>query len=205
MPVKIKAGKSRRAIAAAATHRAIVEAARRLFLARGYVATTIEAIAAEAGVSVQTVYNAVGSKRVLLEHVHDLVAAGPQAPLAREADGEGVVRVLADWFAEIHPRFAPLASAIAGAAGMDPDAAAYDDERAARRYHDYHDAARQLRARGALARGLGDSDVAALIWAIGHPSVYRFLVLGQGWDLPKYRRWLERNLRAALLKPERQR
>lgn len=202
---------SRRAVAAAATQREIVDAARRLFLARGYVATTIEAIAAEAGVSLQTVYNAVGSKRVLLERVHDLIAAGPQAPtpvplfmqerVAREEDAEGIVRVLADWFVEVHPRFAPVARVIAEAAGADAEVAAYDQERAARRYRNYHHAARAIGAHGALAAGLGEPEVAATIWALGHPGVYRFLVEEQGWDLARYRDWLERGFRAVLLAP----
>ena len=49
-----------------ATRRAILEASQRLFLSRGYGATSIRAIAEEAGVAVQTVYAVFGNKRQLV-------------------------------------------------------------------------------------------------------------------------------------------
>ena len=59
----------------------IVEAASRLFLEHGYHATSIGRIASEAGVAVQTIYNAVGSKRDLLSRVLDFAAAGERSPV----------------------------------------------------------------------------------------------------------------------------
>src|SRR5438477_6153380 len=74
--------KTRKQLAAEETQRVIVEAASRLFLEHGYTATSIGRIAAEAGVAVQTIYNAVGSKRDLLSRVLDFAAAGERAPVA---------------------------------------------------------------------------------------------------------------------------
>src|SRR4029078_8421256 len=71
--------KSRREINAEATQRAIVESAARLFVAQGYAPTTVGQIARESGVAVQTIYNAVGSKRDLLIRVLDFAAAGDRA------------------------------------------------------------------------------------------------------------------------------
>jgi len=57
---------SRRKEQALQTRRQIVEAARSLFIARGYAGATIEAIAQEAGVAPETVYAAFGNKRAIL-------------------------------------------------------------------------------------------------------------------------------------------
>ena len=55
------------------TRREILEAARRLFAERGYVATSVTDIAEEAGVAVQTIYARLGSKRGMLMGLIDLI------------------------------------------------------------------------------------------------------------------------------------
>jgi AcrR family transcriptional regulator len=62
---------ARRAIQAEQTRRDIIAAARRLFARDGYQATTMKAIGEAAGVSVQTVYDSVGSKAALLLALND--------------------------------------------------------------------------------------------------------------------------------------
>src|SRR3954464_3390654 len=54
----------------------IATAAMRLFVENGYVNTTMAAIAQEAGVAVQTLYLAFGSKSAILAEVHDLAVVG---------------------------------------------------------------------------------------------------------------------------------
>src|SRR5689334_18601337 len=91
---------------ARATRRRIREAAARLFVEHGYLATTIEAIAVEAGVAVQTVYFVFGNKRAMLAEALDVATAGDDAPvpvaerswveeLRREDDPRRVVRTIA--------------------------------------------------------------------------------------------------------------
>ncbi len=63
----------RRAQQAEATRREILAAARRLFVRHGYADTTVAAIAADAGVSVQTIYDRVGSKAALVSQLNDLI------------------------------------------------------------------------------------------------------------------------------------
>jgi AcrR family transcriptional regulator len=201
----------RREAQAEATRREIVEAAHHLFLSRGYVGTTIKSIADEAGVAVQTIYNSVGGKRDVLSKVLDYAAAGPQAPTTvpefmRErtravADGAGVVRLLAEWFAEGMPRTAAVMKAISDAAAVDPEAADLEYERARQRLRNYEEAARAIAARGGLRDGLSAEEAAAVIWSVGNPQTYRFLVERCGWSLPRYRRWVERTLRATMLPP----
>src|SRR5438874_2047694 len=71
----------RRAEQARATRGAVLDAARRLFVSRGYAATSIEAVAAESEVSPETVYAAFGSKRSLLSELVDVTIAGDDAPV----------------------------------------------------------------------------------------------------------------------------
>src|ERR1700690_1526176 len=53
----------------ARTRARMLDAARRLFVGRGYAATTIPEIAAEAGVAVPTIYWAFGSKRAMVSEI----------------------------------------------------------------------------------------------------------------------------------------
>src|ERR1700681_2826242 len=77
----MEAVKTRQGIGAEETQQVIVQTAARLFLERGYHATSIGQIAAEAGVAVQTIYNSIGSKRDVLSRALDFAAAGERAPV----------------------------------------------------------------------------------------------------------------------------
>ena len=71
---------TRRREQARVTRLVVVEAARRLFLERGFAATTVPAVAAEAAVSVQTVYKVFGTKARLAKAVFDVSMAGDDEP-----------------------------------------------------------------------------------------------------------------------------
>jgi AcrR family transcriptional regulator len=188
---------------------AVVAAADRLFVEHGYVGTSVSAIAREAGVAIQTVYNTVGSKADILSAVLDAHAQGPHAPrsvpefMAERTnaadDAHALVGVLADWFVEVHQRTAVVFGIIRQAAAVDPAAAALERRRADRRRSNYLGAAASLRQLGALPPGRPDEDTAAAIFALGHPDTYRALVLDGGWSLTHYRDWLCDCLTGALL------
>lgn len=192
---------------AALTRTQIVDAASRLFLAGGFVRTSIASIAAEAGVSVQTIYNAVGNKAALLSAVLDAAASGPEAPtpvpdfmanrVREAADAAAVTAVLADWFVEVNARTAGIWSVIHQAAAVDVEAASVQRVRNEQRLHNYRLAAVELRSRGALA-GVSDEEGAAMIWTIGHPESYRTLVEQLGWSTQSYRAWVLKTLAGAL-------
>ncbi|MDQ0755345.1 TetR/AcrR family transcriptional regulator [Arthrobacter sp. B3I4] len=199
---------TRRAVQAAATRAAVVQAAGRLFAADGYVRTTVDAVAAESGVAVQTIYNSVGNKAALLSAVLDEAAAGPGArasvlELMRErtrnaADLPALIAVLADWFVEVHPRTAGINAVIARAAALDDAAARLEKERGQQRLRRYEEAAAAARARGGLSSGMTDAEGAAAIWSLGHPQVYRAMVQDTGWPVPAYRDWMAAALAAVL-------
>ncbi|TFC81798.1 TetR family transcriptional regulator [Cryobacterium sp. TmT2-59] len=199
---------SRRSAQSVATRTVILAAAQRLMLERGYIPTSIAAIAAEAGVAVQTIYNSVGGKAELLSAVLDLSAAGPDAPgpapesVARryaEARTAGdVIRTLVDGIVTANERSAAVHRVIIQAAGVDADVEKLEIRRSTQRLHAYGSAASALRARRGLRSGLSDHEAAAAIWALGHPQAFRSLVTDLGWSGPAYRDWLVKSLQGAL-------
>lgn len=186
----------------------IAEAARDCFLADGYVPTSMSAIAKRAGVSVQTIYNTVGNKAAVLSAVIDLAAAGPEAPtpvrtfMQERTEAAttltDMVGVLAEWFSDVHPRLADVFGLIRQAAAVDVEVEALERARASQRIANYALAAAHVRALGGLTNGMDDEEAAALIWSLGHPDTYRFLVGVQQWSHERYRLWLTAGLAAAL-------
>jgi len=201
--------KSRKQLAAEETQRTIVEAATRLFLEHGYHATSIGRIAADAGVAVQTIYNAIGSKRDVLSRVLDFAAAGERAPLPvpqfmreqaeAETDPRRVIAQLVAFWRGALPRTAPVFRIIREAAAADPEVAALERARAAQRLNNYRDAATLISDRGALRAGVTIDQAAASIFAIGHSETYRALVLEGDWDDDDWAGWVQATLESALL------
>src|ERR671927_2039528 len=116
-----------RAEQADATRRAVLDAARELFIAQGYGATTLDQIAARAGVSKPTVFAAVGNKQTLLSTVRDVAMAGDdqrvaviERPLPQriraEPDQRRAVELLAELFTGIDSRYAEIDAVLRGAA-----------------------------------------------------------------------------------------
>ena len=202
--------KSRREINAEATQRAIVESAARLFVEQGYAPTTIGQIARESGVAVQTIYNAVGSKRDLLIRVLDFAAAGDRAPRTvpsfmqeqaeAEPDPRKVIALLVDFWRGGLQRTAPIFEVIRQAAALDPDIAVLETERGQARLRNYRLAGRMLAERGDLRHGLTPEAAAAIIFSLGHPESYRLLVLRSGWSTDRWAAWVTDALVAALLR-----
>jgi AcrR family transcriptional regulator len=202
--------KTRKQLAAEETQRVIVAAASRLFLEQGYNATSISRIASEAGVAVQTIYNAVGSKRDLLARALDFAAAGERSPVPvpqfmrdqaeREPDPRRIIAQLVEFWRGALPRTAPVFRIIREAAAVDAEIAALERSRAAQRLRNYRDAAQLLADRDALRPGMTIDGAAAAIFAIGHPETYRALVLEGDWDDDLWATWLQATLEAALLR-----
>jgi AcrR family transcriptional regulator len=208
----VKPGDRRRArgeLLVQASRREILEAAHRLFSEHGYVATSIPAIAAEAGVAVQTIYNTVGSKRDVLGGVIELAVRGPDYPAApsqtvgeriRAADDASlIVDLLVDWLVEAHDRSTAIYLPVREAAAVDTEAAELEQTLADQRFSGYREAGRELARCGGLRPGLAPDEAAATIWSLGHPDTYRYLRKRRGWSARRYRRWLTQELSAALL------
>jgi AcrR family transcriptional regulator len=188
---------------------AVLDAAGTLFLRNGYAATTVAAIAAEAGVSVETVYKAFGNKPGLVRALADAAMAGPGAVptmrrsdemSSREVDPNALVRKWAAFTVEVTPRLAPVvllirAAATGGSAEMTDLLARLDAERLDRMTHQ----AEFLRRRGFLRPDVSVTEARDVMWAYTDPAMFELLVLRQGWSLPRYQEFLAAAFAAAML------
>jgi len=191
---------------------AVVEAARHLFLERGYGATTVEAISEEAAVPPATVYRLFSSKHGILKALLDVSIAGDDEDVP-VADRPQVRSLLADpdprqqlagfvaFTAQLNERVSPLYRILVSAAGTDRDAAALLDELTRQRQQGQRALAHALARSKSLRAGLQERDAADLIHALMSPELFRLLVLDRGWDPERYRRWLTETLVDQLLPP----
>jgi AcrR family transcriptional regulator len=192
---------------------AVIEAARSLFLERGYGATTIEAISALADVPAPTVYRLFSSKLGILKALLDVSIVGDQetVPMAdrreiqallADADARSMLAGFAKVTAQVNSRVAPLYRILVSAAGSDSDAAALLDELTDQRQAGQQLIARSLAGAGALRSELRERDAADVIHALLSPELYRLLVLDRHWKSERYERWLTSILADQLLPAE---
>ena len=199
-------GRRRRA---ARSRQRIVRAATARFVADGYAATTIGAIAREAGVSTQTVYYDFGTKRNVLQAVLDAAIAGDDATVAvrdkawvdelgRQTDPVAAVEQLVAASVAIVARVAPVYDVLCHAAGEPDIAALFRANRAARR-RDQRALVESLA--GHLRPGLDVDTAADAVYALVNEEVYLLLVDDCGWDLARFQAWLAAAVRHQLLPP----
>ncbi|HEY2191191.1 MAG TPA: TetR family transcriptional regulator [Actinomycetospora sp.] len=193
---------------ARATRRAVVEAATGLFVARGYADTTLDAVAAAAGVSRRTVVNAVGGKAALLALAWDFSLVGDDEPVPM-ADRPGVlairastdpaesVRLWAEMTVEIEERVAAIGRALEAAADVDEEAAALLAKAGAERLDGARAFADHLASIGGLASGTTVEQAADAFWALNDGTLYRRLVLDRGWSTARFADWLRRQTQAS--------
>jgi TetR/AcrR family transcriptional regulator, regulator of autoinduction and epiphytic fitness len=201
---------SNRAQQARETRRRIVEAAAGLFVRDGYAATSVAAIAHEAGVAVPTVYAAFRNKPGVLRAVVDLTVRGDDedAPLAARADWQEMesradpreqLTGFARLYREICDREAAVFAQLEAAAGGDPQATRMLGEHDDRRYETQTRLARILHRRKALKADLTAQEAADMIWTLASERTYLALVRDRDWTPEKYERWVAEQLEAALL------
>jgi AcrR family transcriptional regulator len=190
-----------------ATKARVLEAAARLFVEQGYTRTTIGEIAREAGVAVQSVYNAAEGKADLLHMVVDRAVAGDDRPvlmqqrqigvaLAAETDPDRQVRMIADAICEVQERSRPVQIAYREAAAVDATIAASVAAAHLRRLETFTAFVRMLprkRLRYSATR------TAETMWAIGSTEVFLLMRNTLGWDPTRFRKWLGQTLVDQLL------
>jgi AcrR family transcriptional regulator len=189
---------------------AILDAAQRQFLDGGYAATTIAAVAAEAGVSVETVYKAFGGKPGLVRAIYDRGLVGPEPVPAyrradelreRETDPRAIMRNWATIASEVHAVVSPIERLVRAAAATDHDMAAllqaHNDLRERRARHH----ARFLKERGYLRQGVSQAQATDIVWTCTSDELYDLLVTQRGWSPPRFARFLADFMINALLPP----
>lgn len=199
-----------RQLQAELTRRRLLEAARRLFAAQGYAATTLPAIAREAEVSPPTVTAVFGTKARLLSALINLMVRGDaeSPPLTQrpwwqamlsEPDPRRQLTLHATNVRQIHERSADVAEIVRGAATADPEIAAMLQELAGGRLTDARTVAQTLATKRALAAGVTVERATDLLWALCSHDLYRMLVVEQHWPPEDYERWLASSLIHSLL------
>lgn len=201
---------SRRRESAQATRRRVIETAMRLFVEFGYGATSLQAIADDASVSVQTIYATFGNKRTVLAEALDVAIAG---------DDEQVTVNDRDWMADVWtaPTTEARLSAYAGAvtrimgnaadmflvlgaaAAAEPALGDLDDQTHRRRRVGAARVIDAVREVGPLAPHLTPDAATDVLWALNSPELYHQLVRRAGWTTDRYQEWLAGALRRELL------
>ena len=198
----------RRREQAAATRLAILEAAERRFVRDGYAATTMAAIAREAGVALKTVYVVFDTKSGLLRALWHLRLRGdeedvpiPERPWYRavlaEPDPERALRLGARQARLVKERAGALLLVIRSAALVDAEVQELWGRIESDFYANQRAVVQTLHDRGALrvdvARG------ADIMWTLNHPDVWRLLVGERGWTPEEWERWFADTVAAQLL------
>ncbi len=180
----------------------MVAAARALMARRGWAATTIDAIATEAGVAPQTIYAAFGNKRALLEGMRHVMLRDSKIPelMARAAAESDASRRLELWAQLVRQQMETsydLISIHRQAAASDPQVAADYRKVLDNRARAFRDFVHDLRAD--LALGVDERTATDILWCLSNEEIYRELVEERGWSAGRYERWLAATLVAQLI------
>jgi AcrR family transcriptional regulator len=207
-PVKVRRqyDSTRRREAAQRRRATVLDSAWARFGAEGYAATTVAAIAADAGVSPETVYKAFGGKPGLVHALWERALAGTGPVPAHErsdaassgaADPLEVFDAWARLSAEVAPRAAPVQLLVREAAASDLAVAALQDELEAARLRRMAHNAKAIRRH--LRPGLSVPQARDVLYALTAPGLYEVLVLRRGWSAEAYGDFVRRSLVAQLL------
>jgi AcrR family transcriptional regulator len=183
----------------------VVDAARRLFAARGYSATTIEAIAQAARVAVPTVYAAFGSKRAVLLALLDRLEADADVSALvgalQQAAGDPArqIALFVDFQVRLFARGADVIGSARRAGHVDADLNLLWQRGEARRRAGVAPLVRDWHRRRALRAALTARQALDILWALTGADAYHLFVETCGWSRARYRAWLTETLRAALL------
>jgi AcrR family transcriptional regulator len=200
-----------RARQARETRRAILEAAAELFTAQGYGRTSVGVVAARAGVTAQTIYNAVGSKQALLKAAYDVTLVGDDEPVSLAdrpdvramyalTDPVDLLHAYARLGRRVAERVGPLMLQIAaGAAAGDPDLVEHQQVTDNERLVGTGMVVRRVEELGGLAAGLDPDQARDRIWTLNCIQVWDLLTRVRGWTGQAYEQWIGDAMCAAIL------
>jgi AcrR family transcriptional regulator len=208
--VKRRYESPRRREQARATRRAVLDAARELFVELGYAATTVDAIASRAGVSPETVYSAFKNKRSVLSELLDVSIVGDEAPvpllerawvqqMRDEQETKRRLAILARNGALILARIAPIYDVLRSAATVDPEIAVVWERYKTQRFEGQRVLLGILLRGAGLRPGLTRGAAVDTLFTIGSPETYSLLVRDRGWSQAQFERWYKDSLARLLL------
>lgn len=199
-----------RAEQAAETRRRIVDAARLLFLERGFAATKLDHVAAQAGVALPTLTGYFPNKAALLEEVLRAVVSGHSdeqpPPIGKQLkalldipDPHQLLTEVAAVVRSANERAFELFEIMRKAAAADPKIEERRRTGAEARRRDQVPIARHLKRTRALRPDLAEQQATDILWLYSSADIYRLLVQDSRWPTTRYEQWLAQTLRHALL------
>lgn len=192
------------------TRAAVLRAAHDLFVRQGYGATTVEQVAAAAGVSKPTVFSAVGNKQTLLKVVRDVAMAGDDEPIAMserpiadamraEPDQDRAIALAAAAMAGVSRRYAAVDGVLRGAAAAGEDGLRELWETSeAQRLTGARMWMTVLVAKRPAPEGFDLDAAVDQLWLYMAPDQYARLVHGRGWSDERAETWLADRIRELL-------
>lgn len=188
------------------TRRRIIEATRQLLETKGYAGMTIEAVAGQAEVSVQTVYAVFGSKTGILAELLNETTFGPEyeetvRQTMEENDPEKRLTGAARIARQIHDAQRAGFDLLRGAGVVAPELARLEQERERIRYERQEQMIVSLREAKRLRPHLSPRTARDILWTLTGGDMYRMLVRERGWSSQKYQDWLADTLVQSLLGP----
>ena len=202
---------SRRRALADSMRQQVIEAAKPLFISQGYEATSMRQLADAAGVSLQTLYNAFGSKFGLFSALMDVIVAGDHEPVALSdrpetqalraiENPERLVRAIVAAAVPILSRLNVIYPTLRAAASSDPEVAeAHQRFTLDARYTDYRPLGGHLARIGALPPHIDAKRATDILWTVLSPDVYDLFITHRGWTVDEFERWAAESLTATLL------
>jgi len=188
----------------------VLATARRHFLADGYTRTALPAVAAEAGVSVESIYKAFRNKAGVLKAVFDVAIAGDDEPVAimdrewvaaidAEPDVAQKLHLYGEHLVASMPRTAPVLLLVRNAAALDRDVAGVWEQLQTERLTGMTAFAAHLLSTGRLRAELAPEDVRDILWTLNSVNIYELLVMARGWHVERYGRFVAETLIANLV------
>lgn len=195
---------------AAQTRMAILDAARDLFVSRGYRRTTVKDIAERANVNVDTIYDSVGRKPALMRELVETSISGraeavpaQQRGYVQEIRGATTaghkIDIYAAAIAGIQERMSPVFLALRDAAQTDEDCRDLWATIGKRRASNMREFAAELRTTGELRDDLDDEQIADIIWSMNAAEYWVLLVEERGWTPQQFQDWISDSWRRLLL------
>jgi AcrR family transcriptional regulator len=206
VPTRTSKAGNRRAEYAAATRQAIHAAARELFTAKGYFATTVDDIAAAARVAPATVYAVAGGKQGLLKAIIEARTTAPDVEetysrITGMPDAEELLRFITNATRVRFENSRDLMRVVTDTAPHDAAAAEALRTAHASLRGGLHRTARRLAELGALRDEIDVREATDRLWFYLGNDAYFALTRDNDWSLDKAEQWLYESLRAALFRP----
>ena len=186
------------------TRLGILRAARDVFATRGYGGASMKAIAANAGVAVQTLYDTFGSKAGIALGLADLLDADAgildtMHTMRSLTEPREILALLAAVRRRIRERAGDIVRILRATAAAEPAMAATFAEGMRRRHAMLTGITARLAEQGALRPGLSADRAADIAAGLVADEVFEVLVEPRGWSFDEYEAWLAATLATALL------